>query len=123
MVFEFFEMMKRSFESMKSKTMNHNTAKNMNLNLIGIILYVILVTIMILVSYAAIGIPIFAVCSFVVLEALLCICLNQAPIFVHGIAILAEIIAGIYFGQVVFVLLMVVLYVAAVALLYIWSRE
>ena len=97
------------------------TIKNKPMVSLGIFLTVALV--MILISYFALHIPLVPICTIVILEALLCACLNRIPVWVHGLFIIAEIVAGICFGKVVFMILMAVVYVAAVTLLYLWTSQ
>lgn len=88
---------------------------------LGIFLAVTVV--MIIVSFVALHIPIVAICTIAILEVLLCALLNRIPIWVHGIIVIAQIVAGITFGKVVFMVLMAIIYVLAVCLLYLWTSE
>ena len=85
--------------------------------------FIVVAVAMILISFLAVKIPVVAVCTIVILQALLAALLNRIPIWVHGLIVIAEITAGIICGKVVFMLLMAVVYVAAVALLYLWTAK
>lgn len=85
--------------------------------------FVVVALAMILISILALHLPIVGVCTIVILEALLAACLNRIPIWIHGLIVIAEIVAGILFGKIVFMVLMAVVYVTAVALLYLWSPK
>ncbi len=85
--------------------------------------FIVVALAMILISILALHLPIVGVCTIVILEALLAACLNRIPIWIHGLIIIAQIVAGIVFGKIVFMVLMAVLYVTAVALLYLWSLK
>ena len=88
-----------------------------------LVAFVVVALAMILISILALHLPVVAVCTIVILEALLAACLNRIPIWVHGLIVIAEIVAGIVFGKIVFMVLMAVVYVTAVTLLYMWSRR
>lgn len=77
--------------------------------------------VMILIGYIVLQVPIVPVCTIVILEALLSALLNRIPLWVHGLVVIAQIVAGIVFGETVFMILMVVVYITAVALLYFWT--
>lgn len=86
-------------------------------------IFVVMAVAMILVGFLACKVPLVAVCSIVILEALLAALLNKIPIWVHGILVIAQIVAGIIFGKVIFMILMAVVYVAAVLMLYLWAAR
>ena len=108
---------KLNLDKLKNSTMEEK------MPLIALAVFLVIALVMILVSFFALSIPIVAVCTFVVLEALLCALLNNIPIWVHGIIVIAEVVAGVLFSKVVFMILMAVVYVAAVALLYVWTNK
>ena len=88
---------------------------------LGVFLVVALA--MILISILALKLPVVGVCTIVILEAVLAVCLNKIPIWIHGLVVIAQIVAGILCSKIVLMVLMVVGYVAAVALLYLWSSK
>lgn len=88
-----------------------------------LVAYAIVALALILTSYMALEIPVVAVGAIVILETLLATLLNKTPLWIHGLIGIAQIIAGICFGKVVFMILMVVVYAIAVALLYYVMKE
>ncbi len=60
---------------------------------------------------------------FVILEVLLAVCLNRIPIWVHGLIIIGQIVAGLGFHALVFMILMAGVYFAAILLLYFWTKD
>lgn len=79
--------------------------------LFGVIVAALLV---ILVSIMALDIPVAAVCIIVVVEAALAACLHDVPIWLHGLVLIGQIIAGIIVGQIVFIILCMVIYLAGI---------
>lgn len=86
-------------------------------------IFIVIAVAMILIGFLACKVPLVSVCTIVILEALLAALLNKIPIWVHGILVIAQIVAGIIFGKAVFMILMAVVYVAAILLLYLWSAR
>ena len=62
-------------------------------------------------------------CVMVILEAALAACLNRIPIWIHGLVFIAQIVCGIMASQVVCMILMAIVYVFAIAFLYVWSNR
>ncbi len=91
--------------------------------LISLGIFLIGALVMILVSYFVLGIPLVAVCTIVVLEALLCALLNQIPLWIHGIIVIGQVVAGVMVHKTVFMVLMAVVYIAAVTFLYLWTSK
>ena len=79
--------------------------------------------VLIVVSFAVLNIPIVAICSIAILEVLLSALLNRIPLWVQGLLVVAQIAAGFIFGRAVFMVLMAIVYVLAVAFLYLWTSE
>ena len=80
--------------------------KNKPIIPLGIFLAVTVV--LIVVSFAVLNIPIVAI---------------WIPLWVHGLLVIAQIAAGFIFGRAVFMVLMAIVYVLAVAFLYLWTSE
>ncbi len=68
------------------------------------------------VSFPAVGI-------FVLLEAGLAALLFPVALWIHGLVFLAQIIAGIGFHMLPFMILMDIIYALGVALIYFWTRK
>lgn len=79
--------------------------------LFGVIVAALLV---ILVSIMGLGVPAAAVCVIVVIEAALAACLHDVPIWLHGLVVVAQIIAGIVTGQIIFIILCVIIYLVGI---------
>ena len=79
--------------------------------LFGVIVATLLV---ILTSILALGIPAVPVCVIVLLEAGIAVCLHDVPIWLHGLVVLAQVIAGLATGKLVFMLLCCVIYLVGI---------
>lgn len=75
--------------------------------LFGIIVTTLLV---ILAAILWLEIPAVPVCVIVLLEAGIIACLHDVPIWVHGLAVALQIIAGVLTGNLIFMLLCCVMY-------------
>lgn len=67
----------------------------------------------ILISTLALKVPVVPVCLIVVIEAALAVALHQAELWIHGILIIAELIAGIVLGRIPLMILCIAIYIAA----------
>ena len=94
-----------------------------NLPLLSLIILGILAVAFIVVSHVVFDISIIVACAMVVLEALLASCLNKIPLWVHGLVFIAQIVGGIIAGQIPFMAMMDVIYVGAIAFLFIWEHH
>lgn len=65
----------------------------------------------ILASILALKIP---VCLIIVLEAGIAVCLHDVPIWLHGLVVLVQIIAGAICGKLVFMVLCALVYVVGI---------
>lgn len=68
----------------------------------------------ILVSILVLRIPVAAVCVIVVIEGALAACLHEVPLWLHGLNIVAQIIAGALCGRAVFMVLCVLIYLVGI---------
>ena len=89
----------------------------LNLKIVFLAVFIVVTAAMLLISVFALSMPIVRVGAYVILATLLPALLRKTPIFLHGAVLLAQILAGVLSGQLVFVLLMSVIYVAALATL------
>ncbi|MBE5897331.1 MAG: hypothetical protein E7281_06165 [Lachnospiraceae bacterium] len=94
-----------------------------NKPLIQLVIFVVAMVVMIIISNLVVGIPIVPVCAIAILEAVLAALLNRIPLWIHGLVIIAQIVAGIICGKLVFMALMAVVYALAVVLLFFWSKR
>ena len=79
--------------------------------------YFVLAVVFFVVSFKVIGIPIATVGIFLVLECVLAALLNKIPLWVHGLVFVGQLVAGAFFGKLVFMILMALLYAGAICLL------
>lgn len=68
----------------------------------------------ILVGIIALHMPVVPVCLIVLLEAGIACCLHDVPIWLHALAVIAQIIVGVVTGSVVFMILCVIEYLAGI---------
>lgn len=79
--------------------------------LFGVIVAALLV---ILASIWGLDVPVVPVCIIVLIEAALAVCLHDVPIWLHGLVVIAQIIAGILCSNVIFIALCVVFYLVGI---------
>ena len=111
-----------SHKQMKS---NQITSHKPPMPFIMLGIYVVFVIAVLLITTQAITNPVslVAACFFVILEVLLAVCLNRIPIWVHGLIIIGQMVAGLGFHALVFMILMAGVYFAAILLLYFWTKD
>lgn len=68
----------------------------------------------ILVSILVLDVPAIPVCIIVFLEAGMALCLHDVPIWLHGLVVIAQVIAGVLCGSTVFILLCAVVYLIGI---------
>ncbi len=79
--------------------------------LFGVIVTTLLV---ILVSILGLSMSPVPVCVIVLLEAGIVVCLHDVPIWLHGLVIIAQVVAGVLTGNVIFMLLCCVMYLVGI---------
>lgn len=72
---------------------------------------------MIVISMFVLKIPVVAVCVILLLNVGIACCLHHEPVWLHGVLLLAELVAGILCKKIVFILLCIVIYVVAILVL------
>lgn len=88
----------------------------------GLILFGVFVVVLFVVLFSMIKLdmPVVPVCVIVVIEAALAVCLHDVPIWLHGLVVIAEIVAGALCGVTLFMVLCAAVYVVGIlALRYI----
>lgn len=98
--------------------MKETDNKNMLL-LFGVIVVALLV---ILVSILGFDIPVVPVCVIVLIEAALAVCLHDVPIWLHGLVVIAQLVAGALCKNIVFIALCAVIYLLGILTLK-FTRE
>lgn len=71
----------------------------------------------ILISILALKMPPLAVCALVAIEIALAACLHDVPIWLHGLVVAAQIVAGVLTGKTIFMLLCAVMYLVGIFVL------
>lgn len=99
--------------------------KKNNYKKIGIILALFVLTALavILVSTLVLHIPVVGVCLLVVIETILAVVLHQVELWIHGILVIAEVIAGVALGKTLLIFLCLIVYVAATFVLQMMIKE
>ncbi|MDD6350993.1 MAG: hypothetical protein PUG16_01165 [Lachnospiraceae bacterium] len=75
------------------------------------------------VSIAALHIPAVPVGCLVILETALAALLRKVPVYIHGLAILVQLIAGFVTGKAVFAILICLVYAFALILFTLWQEK
>lgn len=79
--------------------------------LFGVIVAALLV---ILVSIMGLHVPVVPVCVIVLIEAALAVCLHDVPIWLHGLVVIAQVVAGVLCGNTIFIVLCAVIYLVGI---------
>lgn len=100
--------------------------ENLNLSdkkmVMTIAAFAVIVAAMVLIGVCVLHVPVVAMCMLVILETALTVFLHHAELWLHGVVILAEVIAGILCSKILLVVLCAVVYVAATACLQVSDR-
>lgn len=112
--------LKKATEKRKKKKFKH-TKKNAFLSFYDdnkqyLILFAVILVMLavILAGILALKVPVVTVCLLVLLEALLAVCLQQVPVWLHGLVAIVQIVAGALCAKLVFAILCAVVYVVAI---------
>lgn len=100
-----------------------NQEKKIPFPFIFLAVYLLAIIAIFVVGFKVLGIPIAAVGLFIVLEGFLAALLNRIPLWVHGLVFVGEIVAGVVFGKLIFMILMAVVYALCVALLFFFTKN
>lgn len=90
-----------------------------HLALFGIIAAALLV---IVIGILVWKLPVIPVCLVVFLEACLAVCLQDLPIWLHGIVLIAQLVMGLLFGNGMFLLVCALFYVISILVLSVWDK-
>lgn len=92
--------------------------------LIALLVFCIVAVSAIVVNVTVMKLSVVPVCLLMIIEVGIAVLLHHAELWVHGVLLLAEVIAGIAMGKVVSVLLCAVIYITAtIALKYLYIGE
>ena len=75
---------------------------------------IVAVLLVILVSIITLKMPVVPICVIVLIEAALAACLHDVPIWLHGLVVIAQIVAGVLCGVTVFMILCALVYIAGI---------
>lgn len=105
-----------SIKERRKKAQSGSALAVINENKSMLILFGVIVAALavILISILALKISAVAVCLVVVIEAALAVCLHDVPIWLHGLAVIAQIVVGILIQAVVFVALGAAIYIVGI---------
>ena len=94
-----------------------------NKTIVSIAIFVVVVAISIVVMTVVLKQPVVPVCVLVLIEATIAVMLHNAELWMHGVLLLAEIIAGVALGRIVLFLLCILVYIAATFTLKLFDSE
>ena len=94
-----------------------------NKTIVSIAIFVVVAAISIVVMTVVLKQPVVPVCVLVLIEAAIAVMLHNAELWIHGVLLLAEIIAGVALGRIVLVLLCILVYIAASFTLKLFDSE
>lgn len=103
--------------------MNNKTNNSIPIPFVMLAAYIIVIVAAVAYSVTTLEIPVVGACVFVILEALLAALMRRVKTPVQVVVIAAQIIAGVYYKKVIFMIAMAVVYVAALILLSSWTRD
>lgn len=89
------------------------------LTLFGVIVAAIVI---ILIGILAWNVPVLLACILILLEAALAVCMQNVPIWIHGVIVIAEAVTGAIVGRALFLLLCGVFYVLSILALNVWNH-
>ena len=94
-----------------------------NKTIVSIAIFVVVAAISIVIMTVVLKQPVVPVCVLVLIEAAIAVMLHNAELWIHGVLLLAEIIAGVALGRIVLVLLCFLVYIAATFTLKLFDSE
>ena len=94
-----------------------------NKTIVSIAIFVVVAAISIVVMTVVLKQPVVPVCVLVLIEAAIAVMLHNAELWIHGVLLLAEIIAGVALGRIVLVLLCILVYIAATFTLKLFDSD
>ena len=91
--------------------------------LIALLAFCIVAVSVIVVNVTVMNLSVVPVCLLMILEVGIAVLLHHAELWIHGVLLLAEIIAGVALGRIVLVLLCILVYIAATFTLKLFDSE
>ena len=95
-----------------------------NKTIVSIAIFVVVAAISIVVMTVVLKQPVVPVCVLVLIEAAIAVMLHNAELWIHGVLLLAEIIAGVALGRIGLVLLCILVFYPINYFIntFLWSR-
>lgn len=87
-----------------------------------LIVFGLVVLALILIATLALKLPVVPVCLAIVIEAGIAVMLHNVEIWVHGLAVVVQLVAGILIGRVGMMIICILLYVCAILALQMWNQ-
>ena len=81
--------------------------------MLALAVFAVVALVMILLGVLVLKMPVVWVCILVLIEAVIAVLLHNAELWMHGMLLLSEIIAGILAGKIMLVIFCAIVYVAA----------
>ncbi len=85
-----------------------------NKSVLMLFLVIVAALAVILISILSLNAAAVPVCMIVVIEAALAVCLHDVPLWLHGLVVIGQIVAGALSGNVIFIVMCAVLYVLCI---------
>lgn len=90
--------------------------------ILSIALLCIMAIVVNLVAALALKLSIVPVCLLIILEAGMAVCLHHVELWVHGLVVIAQIVAGVFAHQVILMVLCAVIYIFALVVLQVFCE-
>lgn len=90
-----------------------------HLTLFGVIVVALLIVI---IGIVTCEVPVVWACLLILLEAAMAVCMQNVPIWLHGLVVIAQVVVGAVFGTVVYLVLCSFFYVVGILALDVWSK-
>ena len=91
--------------------------------LIALLVFCIVAVSVVVINVMVMELSVVSVCLLLIIEVGIAVLLHHAELWIHGVLLLAEIIAGVALGRIVLVLLCILVYIAATFTLKLFDSE
>lgn len=126
-------MLKRAWTGFEMERENMNEKKQQktqfelktflqNKRYLSMCLFILISIIVAVVGVAVLKIAVVPVCVILILEVGVAVCLSNEPIWMHGLVLLCEVVAGIFLDRILFILLVGCIYLASIYTLKYWKE-
>lgn len=107
----------RNYKASKKKT-----KESTSIPVPAIIVFAVIILVAILAGFFILKVPVVPLCIIAVLEVVICASLRYAPLWVNIIIVVAQIVAGFITDQLIFVILMCIVYALGVSFFATYSQ-